>query len=123
VVVDRPTVIGFFPPARHSADAEADGYAEGVSHIQFALEDAAACLGRDSSRAVLIVDSVVRVRLGARIDTLRFARELPMSYGAYLIAPGREPYLVPHGEGSSTLIPAVRRAIPTYFRRAPCAGS
>jgi len=120
VVVTEPTAIGFFPPPRDSADAQDDGYSEGVSHIRFAIEDAGSCLGRDSSQLVLLVDTAVRIRRGARIDTLRFSRVDTLSYGVYFVMPGREPYLVPHGAGPSTLIPAVNEEIPKYFGGPKC---
>lgn len=119
VSVDRPTVIGFFPPANDTVDAHDDGYSEGVAHVRFALEDAQACLGRDSARVTLVVDTAVRIRQGARTDTVRFSRIDSLSYGAYLLAPGREPRLI-HAYGSSALIPAVTEAIPGYFHRGPC---
>lgn len=56
VVIDRPTVIGFFPPARDSIEEAGDGYSEGLAHLEFALQDAEACLGKDSSRVALVVD-------------------------------------------------------------------
>jgi hypothetical protein len=48
VLIDLPTVIGYFPPAADSTEAEEDGYSEGVAHVGFALQDAeyrAAVLG------------------------------------------------------------------------------
>ncbi|HJU66705.1 MAG TPA: hypothetical protein VJ650_00555 [Gemmatimonadaceae bacterium] len=122
MIVDRPTVIGFFPPARDSAEASEDGYSEGVAHVRFALEDAQTCLGRDSARVTLVIDTAVRVQHRLRTDTLRFAREDSLSYGAYLIAPAAAPRLVSAPNGPSALIPAVTEAIPDYFGRPPCAG-
>ena len=120
VVVDRPTVVGFVPPAADSAAEEEVSYTEGVSHVGFALEDARACLGgRDSAQVALVVDTAVRVRRGARTDTLRFSRVDSLSYGAYLLAPAGEPRLI-NVTGPSALIPAVAEAIPGYFRRPPC---
>jgi hypothetical protein len=124
VVADRPTVIGFFPPPVDSAEAAEDGYSEGVAHVQFALEDAAACLGgRDSARVALVVDTAVRVRRGGRTDTLRFSRLDSLSYGAYLLAPGQAPRLVRSAVGPSALIPIVAQAIPAYFHRGACPSS
>ena len=120
VVVDRPTVIGFFPPARDSAEAAEEGYTEGVAHVDFALQDAEACLGRDSARVALVVDTAVRIQRGARRDTLRFPRVDSLAFGAYLIAPARPPRLV-NASWPSALMPAVTEAIPDYFGRPPCA--
>jgi hypothetical protein len=119
VVVDRPTVIGFFPPAKDSAEANEDGYSEGQAHIGFALQDAEACLGRDSAQIIFVVDTGVRIQHGSRIDTIRFSRIDSLSYGAYLIGPGAQPLLV-NAYGPSQLIPAVSEAIPEYFHRRPC---
>lgn len=119
VVIDRPTVIGYFPPAADSAEAEGDGYSEGEAHVGFALQDAEKCLGRDSAHVALVVDTAVRVQNQGRTDTLRFSRADSLSFGAYLIAPGRPPRLV-HVPWPSALIPAVAEAIPEYFQRQPC---
>lgn len=119
VVIDRPTVVGFFPPAADSAGAEEEGYSEGVAHVGFALEDAEKCLGRDSARVALVVDTAVRIRDGGRTDTLRFSRVDSLSFGAYLIAPGRPPRLV-HAPWPSALMQAVPEAIPEYFDRPAC---
>jgi hypothetical protein len=119
VVIDRPTVIGYFPPAADSAAAEEDGYAEGVAHVGFALQDAEKCLGRDSARVALVVDTAVRFQYHGRTDTLRFSRVDSLSFGAYLIAPERQPRLV-DVPWPSALIPAVAEAIPEYFHRQPC---
>jgi hypothetical protein len=119
VVIDRPTVVGFFPPAADSAAAEEDGYSEGVSHVGFALQDAENCLGRDSAHVALVVDTAVRLRYRGRTDTLRFSRVDSLSFGAYLIAPDRPPQLV-RVPWPSALIPAVAAAIPEYFHRPPC---
>jgi hypothetical protein len=120
VVVDRPTVIGFFPPARDSVEAAEEGYAEGVAHVGFALQDAEACLGRDSARVTLVVDTAVRIQRGTRTDTLRFPSIDSLSYGAYLIAPTSAPQLL-NANGPSALIPAIVDALPGYFNRPPCA--
>lgn len=74
VIVDRPTAIGFFPPARDSAEASEDGYSEGIAHIRFALDDARGCLGHDSRQTILVVDTAVRIRQRGRTHTLRFSR-------------------------------------------------
>ena len=121
VVVDRPTVIGFFPPARDSVEASQEGYSEGVAHVGFALQDAEACLGRDSARVILVVDTAVRILRGPRTDTLRFPGIDSLSYGAYLIAPASAPQLLNAPIGPSALIPAVLEALPSYFDRPPCA--
>ncbi|HEX8271147.1 MAG TPA: hypothetical protein VF615_00770 [Longimicrobiaceae bacterium] len=119
VVVDRPTVIGYFPPAADSTEAEEAGYSEGVAHVGFALEDAESRLGRDNAHVALVVDTAVRLQYRGRTDTLRFSRVDSLSFGAYLIAPERPPRLV-HAPSPSALIPAVAAAIPEYFHRQPC---
>jgi hypothetical protein len=119
IVVDRPTVIGFFPAAKDSAEANESGYSEGLVHVQFALQDAASCLGRDRALVTLVVDTVVRIQQGKRIDTVRFPRIDSLSYGAYLVAPAAEPRLV-NALGPSQLSSAVAQAIPEYFHRGPC---
>jgi hypothetical protein len=119
VDIDRPTVIGFFPPAKDSIEAEESGYSEGVAHVGFALEDARTCLGPESSTVVLVVDTAVRLRQTGRIDTLHFSRVDSLSYGAYLLAPGRDELLV-HARAPSALNHAVTESLPTYFRRPPC---
>ena len=119
VVIDRPTVIGYFRPAADSAEAEEDGYSEGVAHVGFALQDAEKCLGRDSARVALVVDTAVRLQYHGRTDTLRFSRADSLSFGAYLISPERPPRLV-HVPWPSALISAVAEAIPEYFDRKPC---
>lgn len=119
VVIDRPTVIGYFPPAGDSTEAEEDGYSEGVAHVGFALQDAENCLGRDNAHVALIVDTAVRLQYRGRTDTLHFSRVDSLSFGACLIAPERPPRLV-HAPWPSALIPAVAGAIPEYFHRQPC---
>ena len=119
VVVDRPTAIGFFRPAKDSVEAAEDEYSEGIAHVQFALEDAKACLGRDSSQTLLVVDTAVHIRQGGRIQTLRFSRVDSLSYGIYLIAVGAALHLVT-ANGPSALSPAVAEEIPPVFHRPPC---
>jgi hypothetical protein len=119
VVVNRPTAIGFFPPAKDSAEAMQDAYSEGLSHLRFALEDAKACLGNDSAQTVLVVDTAVRIRVGDRVDTLRFSKVDSLSFGAYLISPDAAPKLVTAG-APSALMHAVTAAIPDYFHRPAC---
>ena len=119
VVVSRPTVIGFFRPALDSADASEAGYIEGVAHIEFAVVDAQACLGRDSADARMIIDSLVRVQRGTRIDTLRFPMADSMPYGVYLVAPDRAPQLV-RAYGPSQVMIASLEATPAFFGRAAC---
>lgn len=114
VVVSRPTVIGFFRPALDSANASEDGYIEGVAHIESAVVDAQACLGRDSADARMIIDSLVRVQRGTRIDTLRFSMADSMPYGVYLVAPDRAPQLV-RAYGPSQVMIASLEATPAYF--------
>jgi hypothetical protein len=120
VVVDRPTIIGFFRPAMDAAEANEDYYVEGQAHVGFALQDAEACLGRDSSRVVLVVDTAVRFQHNSQSDTIRFSHIDSLSYGIYLIAPGGKPRLISAPEGPSQLIPKVGEEIPAYFRRPPC---
>src|SRR3982751_1047085 len=117
IVVDRPTVIGFFPRARDSAQANEDSYVEGQAHVGFALQDAEACFGGDSSRVALVLDTAVRVQHNSQIDTVRFSHIDSLSYGIYLVAPGVKPQLITAPEGPSQLIPKVADAIPAYFRR------
>src|SRR6476620_11148082 len=73
VVIDRPTVIGYFLPPADSAGTEEEGYSEGVAHVGFALQDAENCLGRDSAHVALVVDTAVRLQYRGRTDTLRFS--------------------------------------------------
>ena len=119
IVVDRPTIIGFFPKPQDSSEANDDGYSEGVAHVGFALKDAEKCLGRDSSHTELVIDTAVRIRRGARVDTLRFPRIDSLSYGVYLVGPTTDPKLV-SVYGPSQLIQAVPEAIPEYFGRPTC---
>ena len=118
ILVDRPTVIGFFPPA-DSAGAEEEGYSEGLAHVGFALQDAQACLGRDSSQTVMIVDTAVRLMRQNRVDTIRFPTADSLSYGAYLVAPNAQPLLV-SADGPSILVHVVPQRIPAYFNVKPC---
>lgn len=119
LVIDLPTVIGYFPPAADSTEAEEEGYSEGVAHVGFALHDAENCLGKDSARVALVVNTAVRVQYRGRTATLRFSRVDSLSFGAYLIAPERPPRPV-NVPWPSALSPAVAEAIPEYFHRHPC---
>jgi len=119
VVVSRPTVLGFFRPPRDSTDATGDGYIEGVAHIEFAVVDALECLGRDSADARMIIDSLVRIQRGSRIDTLRFPMTDSMPYGVYLLSPVQSPQLI-RAYGPSQVMIASLEATPTYFGRAAC---
>ncbi|MBL8984111.1 MAG: hypothetical protein JNL26_18135 [Gemmatimonadetes bacterium] len=119
VVVNGATAIGFFPPPLDSAEAEESGYSEGLAHVGFALADARACLSRDSLQTVLIVDTAVRVHNRGQVDTLHFSRVDSLSYGIYLIAPGRTPQLI-NALGPSALSPAVTEALGAYLRRPAC---
>lgn len=119
VAIDLPTIIGYFPPAADSTEAEEDGYSEGVAHVGFALQDAENCLGKGSARVALVVDTAVRLQSRGRTDTLRFSRVDSLSFGAYLIAPDRPPRLV-NVPWPSALSLAVAEAIPEYFQRNPC---
>ena len=119
LVVDRPTVIGFFPLAKDSAEAMGDAYAEGLSHVRFAVEDAKQCLGGDSARAALVVDSIALFRVRGKTDTLRFSRIDSLSWGAYLLSPDAAPRLVTVSSPSA-LTYAIARAIPDYFHRPHC---
>jgi hypothetical protein len=119
--IDVPTLIGFFRPAVDSADADSDGYNEGVAHIEFAISDGQQCLGRDSSTALMVIDTAVRISQGTRVDTIRFPLSDSLPYGVYLVAPDRRPFLV-RAFGPSQVISATLAAVPTYFGRAPCDG-
>ena len=119
VVIDRPTVIGFFPPAKDSTEASEEGYSEGEAHIGFALQDAEACLGRASAQVILVVDTAVRILRGMRTDTIQFSRVDSLSYGAYLLRPRAQPLLL-NAYGPSQLNHVIAEAIPEYFHRKPC---
>ena len=119
LVVDRPTVIGFFRMPKDSVEALEDAYSEGLSHVRFAVEDAKQCLGGDSAKAMLVVDSIARFQVRGKTDTLRFSRVDSLSWGAYLISPDAAPRLVTVSSPSA-LTYAVARAIPDYFQRPHC---
>ena len=120
VVVRRATAIGFFPPAEADDTLSADsGYEEGRAHIQFALNDAAACFGADSLDTRMVVDSGVRIDRGGQIDTIRFAQVDSLSYGVILVQPSQAPKLINAFSPSQTNA-AVVEAIPAYFNRPAC---
>lgn len=119
LVVDRPTVLGYFPRAKDSVEAMGDAYSEGLAHVRSALDDAKSCVGGDSARAMLAVDSIAPYRARGKTDTLRFARVDSLSFGVYLMAPDAPPRLVT-AAAPSALRYAVARAIPEYFHRPPC---
>jgi len=116
--IDRPSNIGYFIPAKDSAEQDEDGYREGVAHVVFGLEDAEKCLGRDRSRMALVIDTAVRIRRGARTDTLRFVFD-SLVFGAVFVTPTQEPRVV-RGPYPSAMGFYMKEAIPAYFHHAPC---
>src|SRR5262245_47394360 len=108
--IDRPSIIGYFIPAKDSAEQEEDGYREGVAHVGFGLEDAEKCLGQDNSRIALVIDTAVRIRRGSRTDTIRFVFD-SLAFGAIFVTPTQEPRVV-RGPYPSAMGFYLKEAIP-----------
>ncbi len=120
IVIDGPTVVGYFPPALDSAAAEESGYAEGLAHVGFALQDAKACTGLESAAFQMVVDTQIYVVLAGRTDMVPFPRTDATTFGIYLFRSDRPPHLVT-ALAPSALNAAVLETLPAYFEGVSCA--
>lgn len=115
--ISGPTIIGFVPSEVQGQ--KDDGAIKGIAHTQFALNDAAKCLGNKKVK----VHFVFADRLLARSSTKRITFEvaqLGQGFGAILVEPGRPAKVVYSEDGPSTLQFLMPRAAFEYWHAQAC---
>lgn len=120
IVVERPTIVGFFPAVTES-DVEADaGVNSALEHWEWALENAQRCFGPKGVHVqAVLADKVVIETDGQIVEAVpRLGATADIGY--YLLAPGRAPELV-MGPAPSSLLYFLPKAASEYFAVPECA--
>lgn len=121
ISIDRPTVIGFFPPTtQEELDDDTGGLNEALAHIGFALDDISKCMEpREVTTRFELTESLT-IQDGKAAHRFRFPQNQVEDFGIIIVAPGRTPIVVNTGADPSSLVPLAQAAARKYFSEPKC---
>jgi hypothetical protein len=115
--ISGPTILVLVPP--EARDAQAEGAAEALAHVRFALADTRRCLGAKPVRLeTVFADRLVVHNAGYPLDLAPDA--IGPGIGAVLIEPGRAGVVVQTMVGASSLQYQLPQAVFDYWRVRAC---
>jgi hypothetical protein len=121
VSIDRPTIVGYFPPTtQEELDNDSGGLNEALAHIEFALEDIAKCLEPRNVTTRFELTKALTIKDESKIHRFKFRQDLVHDFGIIIATPGKAPIIVNTGAGPSSLIALGPQAAWKYFSEPKC---
>lgn len=120
VVIDGPTIIGFFPTVTDKEIETDDGINSALEHWEWALENAERCFGPKGVHVQKVfADKLLLESDRETIEVTPAFRAMP-GIGYYLASPGKPVQLVSADAGPSSLLYFLPKAAAVYFGAPEC---
>lgn len=119
--VTGPTIVGFFPPLSEEELQRTPSVTQALAFLQFALNDAKACLATLAPTIRMEATSALKFRLDGSRQTIEFPQEEGLWVGVVLLQPGQEPRVIHASAGPASLQQVLASASAEYFAAPECA--